>query len=90
MKRTVKRVWDGDTFIVARKVQGTDRIRLANVYAPEKYQFGGSSATSKLKKLIGGKQVTLKPVGRSYNRFVAIVRHKRQSINKKMNSWLGR
>lgn len=80
--RKVKKIIEGDTFIVGRKIRGTDRIRLAGVNAPEKYQFGGKKATERLRKLIGGKTVTIVPVGKSYGRVVTDVRNKRKSVNK--------
>ena len=84
IRRKVKQVIDGDTFIVSRKIGNTNRIRLAGVNAPEKYQFGGKTATNRLRGLIGGKTVTIVPVGRSYNRLVANVRNQRKSINKRL------
>ena len=84
IRRKVKQVIDGDTFIVSRKIGGTNRIRLAGVNAPEKYQFGGTVATNKLKGLIGGKTVTIVPVGRSYGRLVADVRTNRKSVNRRL------
>lgn len=78
--RKVKRVLDGDTFQMYRTVNGSNYIRLANVNAPEKHQFGGGEATQKLKRLIQDKTVTLQPVGRSYSRVVAKVRHNRRLI----------
>ena len=80
MRRTVKRVIDGDTFQTYRKVNGSNYIRLANVNAPEKYQFRGKEATQKLKRQIQGKTVTLQPVGRSYSRVVAKVRCNRRRV----------
>lgn len=80
IKRTVKRVLDGDTFETYRKVRGSNYIRIANVNAPEKHQFGGRGATARLKRQIQGKVVTLKPVGRSYSRIVAKVRHNRRLV----------
>ena len=77
-QRTVKRVIDGDTFVVSRKVQGTNRIRIAGFNAPELKERGGRVAADKLKKLIENKKVTIVPVGRSYNRLVADVRQKRK------------
>ncbi|MDP3026692.1 MAG: nuclease, partial [Nanoarchaeota archaeon] len=74
IRRTVKRVLDGDTFQTYRKVRGSNYVRLAGVNAPEKYQFGGAQATNRLKRQIQGKTVTLQPVGRSYSRVVAKVR----------------
>ena len=84
MRRTVKKIIDGDTFVVNRKIGNTNRIRLARVNAPEKYQYGGKRATNKLRGLIGGKTVTIIPVGRSYGRIVANVRHRRRSINRRL------
>lgn len=80
IRRTVKRVLDGDTFQTYRKVNGSNYVRIANKNAPEKYQFGGKEATSKLKRQIQGKSVTLQPVGRSYSRVVARVRCNRKLI----------
>jgi len=77
ISRTVKKVLDGDTFITKRKIGNTNRVRLAGYNAPEKNQFGGSKATNRLRSLIGGKTVTIQPVGRSYGRIVAKVRYKR-------------
>jgi len=80
IRRTVKRVLDGDTFQTYRKVNGSNYVRLAGVNAPEKYQFGGSQATQRLKRQIQGKTVTLQPVGRSYSRVVAKVRVNRRLV----------
>ena len=82
MRRKVKRVIDGDTFEVYRKVNGSRFIRLAGVNAPEKYQRGGMSATRRLKKLVEGKTITLVPKSRSYSRIVSDVRYKRKKISK--------
>lgn len=84
MQRTVKKVIDGDTFVVNRKIGNTNKVRLAGVDAPERYQFGGRAATNKLRGIIGGKIVSIKPVGRSYDRVVAQVRANRKSVNKRM------
>jgi endonuclease YncB( thermonuclease family) len=83
-KRTVKRIIDGDTIEVNRRIGNTRYVRLANVNAPEKYQFGGRKATNVLRGLIGGQQVSITPVGKSYNRILAQVRKGRKSINKRM------
>ena len=53
MRRTVKKIIDGDTFVVNRKIGSTNKVRLANVDAPERYQFGGRKATNTLRGLIG-------------------------------------
>ena len=80
IRRIVKRVIDGDTFQTYRKVNGSNYIRLAGVNAPERYQFGGSQATQRLKRQIQGRTVTLQPVGRSYSRVVARVRCNRRLV----------
>lgn len=84
IKRKVKQVIDGDTFIVSRKIGNTNIVRLAGINAPETYQFGGKKAANRLKGLIGGKTVTIVPVGTSYKRIVANVRGSRKSINKRL------
>ena len=85
MKRKVLKVIDGDTFVVRRRIGDTRVVRLAGVNAPEKYQYGGQSATNKLRGLIEGKTVTIQPVGRSYGRVVAGVRVNRGSVNRRMH-----
>lgn len=88
MRRTVKKVLDGDTVVVNRKIGDTNKIRLAGVSAPEKNRAGGRQATNMLRGMIGGKSITVVPKGRSYDRVVADVRHNRKSINKRMNEKL--
>ena len=78
--RKVKRVPDGDTLELYRKINGSNFVRIANINAPELHQFGGYAAKEKLKRRVQGKVVTLQPVGRSYNRVVARVRHNRRLI----------
>ena len=80
----MKRVLDGDTIELARKIQGTNKIRLANVDAPELGSRSGNKARNVLRGLVGGKQVTIKPVGRSYDRVVANVKLGHKSVNKRM------
>ena len=84
MKRTVKKITDGDTFIVNRKIGNTNRVRLAGYNAPEKNQFGGQRATNKLRGLIGGKTVSISPRAKSYGRVVADVSINRKSVAKRM------
>jgi len=78
--RKVKRVPDGDTLELHRRISGSKFIRIAGLNAPELYQFGGLAARAKLKRQVQDKVVTLQPVGRSYGRVVAHVRHKRRLI----------
>jgi endonuclease YncB( thermonuclease family) len=86
MIRTVKRVIDGDTFVVGRKINGSNFVRLANVDAPELPGSSGQRAKSILANLIAEKKVSIIPVGRSYSRVVAHIRQNRFSINRKMRS----
>lgn len=82
--RTVKHVIDGDTFEVARKMGKFNRIRLANVDAPNKSTIAGMEAMRALRGMMGGKRVTVRPVGISYNRVVAEVFAGRKSVNRRM------
>lgn len=75
---------DGDTFVVGKKINGSNRVRLAGYNAPEKHQFGGRKATNRLRGLIGGKTVTITPKAKSYGRVVAGVRINRKSVSKRM------
>jgi len=84
MRRFVKRIIDGDTFVVARKIGNTDRVRLAGVNAPERGTAAGTNATNRLRGLIGGQTVTVIPRGMSYGRVVADVRQNRRSVNKRI------
>ena len=79
IRRKVKRAVDGDTLEVRNKIRGTNYIRIAGTNALERGPKGYSSAKSKLNRL-KGKVVTLVPKGRSYNRVVADVRHKRRKV----------
>ena len=79
-RRTVKRVLDGDTFQTYRKIQGTDRVRIAGVYGAELNTARGRLQRDQMKRQIQGKIVTLRPVGRSYDRVVAKVRHNRRLV----------
>ena len=83
-KRIVKKVIDGDTLLLNRKINNTNVVRLANVDAPEKGTRGGSKATKVLRGLVGGQRITVTPVGRSYNRIVGEIRKGRNSVNKRM------
>ncbi|MFC1697109.1 thermonuclease family protein [Nanoarchaeota archaeon] len=82
--RTVARVIDGDTFVTKRRIGNTNKVRLANVDAPERGRSGGTRATNMLRGMIGGKKVSVTPVGRSYDRVVARVTQNRRNINKRM------
>ena len=82
-KGRVVKVIDGDTFKIPRKA-----IRLASVDAPEMGTKGGSRAKADLKDMIGGKMISYKPVGKSYNRTVAQVKLGGKSVNQVMRNKL--
>jgi endonuclease YncB( thermonuclease family) len=84
MKRTVKRVIDGDTFETYRKVNGSHFVRIAGYNAQERYQYGGQQATNTLKSMISGRTVTVNPVARSYGRTVAQVKTGHTDISKEL------
>jgi endonuclease YncB( thermonuclease family) len=81
-KEKVTRVIDGDTFETNRRVHP---VRLADVDAPEKGRPGGARAAETLRRLIGGKEVSVDTVARDgFGRSVANVRVGRLSVNKAM------
>ena len=80
MRRMVRRVLDRDTFQTYRKIQGTNRIRIAGMYGAELNTIRGRLQRDQMKRQIQGKTVTLQPVGRSYSRVVAKVRHNRRLV----------
>ena len=85
-KEKVTRVIDGDTFRTASR---KNSVRLANVNAPEKGKRGASAATSSLKKLVSGKEVTIDTKARDkYGRSVANVKVGSRSVNKAMREKL--
>lgn len=86
-RRTRQKTVDGDTFKVQKPIKGKQYVRLANVNAPEKHQFGGERATRMLSDMIGGRRVTIKPVdvGR---RVIAEVVADRKSVNQRMRDRL--
>jgi endonuclease YncB( thermonuclease family) len=79
-KEKVTKVIDGDTFETASR---KNSVRLANVDAPEKGEPGYVKATQELRKMIGGKEVSIDTKARDvYGRAVANVKVGRQSVNK--------
>ena len=86
-KVQVARVIDGDTFETA----AGERIRLANVYAPEKGTTGAAAATNRLRNLIDGKQVEIdvQAYGK-YGRIIAKVKAGGSNVNKAMRDHLER
>lgn len=83
-RRKIEGVLDGDTLRLSRKLQGTDKIRLANVDAPEMGSKAGTKARNVLRGMAGGKTATIDVVGRSYDRLVANVTVDRKSVNRRM------
>jgi endonuclease YncB( thermonuclease family) len=89
IRRTVVKVIDGDTVQVARKIDGSNFVRLSGVNAPEKNQPGGKKATNILSGMIGGETVTMRPEARDkYGRIVATIIFNRENINKKLKKKL--
>ena len=80
VKRKVTKIIDGDTFVVDKPVRGSKYIRIADINTPEKGERGYQSAKNRLSKNISGKQVDVKPVGKSYGRTVAKVKKGTKSI----------
>lgn len=75
----VTRVSDGDTIVL----NDSQVIRLANLNAPEYNVCGGQQSKDFLEKLILGKKVSLKSLSYDeYNRTLAIVYLKNQSLNR--------
>ena len=80
----VVRVIDGDTF----ETSSGQRIRLADVNAPEVGNSYSQKATEQLDELVGGKNVAIKPVGVSYGRVVADVKVGAKSVNRVMQRFV--
>ena len=80
IRRKVKRVIDKDTFETYRKIQGTNRVRIAGMYGAELDTLAGQLQRDQMKRKIQGKTVTLQPVGRSFGRVVAKVRQNRRLL----------
>lgn len=79
VRRKVQKIIDGDTFLVRRRVRGSQYIRVAGLNAPEKGQRGYMQAKRRIARL-KGHIVTLRPKGKSYGRTVAEVIFKRKRI----------
>ena len=86
----VTRIIDGDTIEVRDCAScSAYRIRLANVWAPETHERGGSTATSRLRSLIPpGTRVTFtRTQSDSYGRKVGNVSVSGTSVNSRMRSY---
>jgi micrococcal nuclease len=87
VRRTVRRVVDGDTFEVGRRIGHSRFVRLSGVNAPERYQLGGRRATNTLRGMIGGKTVTIRNEATDkYGRVVGTVFSNRRNVNKRLKS----
>jgi endonuclease YncB( thermonuclease family) len=82
MRKKIKRWNDGDSGVFK---DGT-RFRLANVNAPEHYQYGGKKATKVASGMTSRSSgwVNWKPVGRSYGREVGNMSNSDGSINQRL------
>ena len=83
-RRKPKKIVDGDTIELYTPINGKKFVRLSNIDTPEKGQFGYNKAKNQLKGMIGGKTITIKSEGNSYNRVVGELYHNRKSVNKRM------
>ena len=84
VRARVVEVIDGDTFRTA-----ANRIRLANVDAPELNEPGGQAAKRELERLIGGKEVIYEEKARDpYGRIVAQVWVNGTDVNAAMRRFL--
>jgi len=70
-KYTVKRVIDGDTFVLNNK----QKVRLLGIDTPEKGEFYYKEATERLKDLVEGKKVLLKKDVSDKDRYGRLLRH---------------
>ena len=84
-QETVTEVVDGDSF---KTKEREAEIRLAEVYAPEADEPGGTEATLELRDLIDGEVVSVDKVGVSHDRDVAEVKIGTKSVNKHMRDFL--
>lgn len=82
----VKKVIDGDTFELDKKVRGTNRVRIANVDTPEKGKPGSKQATEFTKRQIEKKRVVLDVKAKDqYGRLLANVYDQQgKSLGKKL------
>lgn len=89
MRRKIKRVVDGDTVELHRGIGDSKFVRLSNVNAPEKHQYGGRRATNVLRGMVGGRTVTVKPEARdTYGRVVATLYSDRKNVNTRIKKKL--
>ncbi len=84
-KRTRYFPLDGDTIEIRNSLNGSKKIRLEGVNAPELGTRAGNIARAKLGSLLRGKPITVEPVARDvYGRTVAVVRVRGKNINNAM------
>lgn len=73
---TVVHIIDGDGLCVAgaRDKSFWIEVRLSDFHAPERSEPGGEAARQALRRVAQGREVTCKPLRRSYDRIVAACR----------------
>jgi endonuclease YncB( thermonuclease family) len=77
----VANVVDGDTIVI----EGNQRIRLSNIYAPELEYCGGQEAKDYLEKLVLGKKVSIESQNEDvFNRSLALVYVAGTLVNEEM------
>jgi endonuclease YncB( thermonuclease family) len=87
IKAKVVEVIDGDTFRISNRKGRSSYIRVANIDAPEKGQFGYSQAKRSLSQKILNRTMTIKPVGKSYGRTVAKIPGLKRKLPPKKGGW---
>ena len=84
-KRTKSYPLDGDTIKIQTSLNGSDKVRLSGVNAPELGSRAGNVARDKLARLLKGKPITIQTVARDvYGRNVGVVRVGGRNINNAM------
>jgi micrococcal nuclease len=81
-------VGDGDSLCVALGPSQSQwaEVRLADFYAPELHEAGGSEAKASLGRLVEGKSVECIAANRSYDRVVAVCRLRGRKVGDLMRS----
>ena len=76
----VSKVIDGDTVMLYRDLKGSRYVRMPNVNAPERKRMGWLKERERIKRMIEGKTVTIRPKGRSYGRIMGEIVYKRKLV----------
>jgi len=81
----VKKVYDGDTVKIDRKIFGTDKIRLNKIDTPERGSPGYRKATNITKRMVDGKRISVEPVTKDkYGRLIANIYKDGKSVRARL------